>query len=172
MWSLIVTPFLTAHQGVHWFVFPFQKTSVISSRTFCCLQVGTVVNKAVLCIHSFVPLFCVSIFRHQRPAWLICTCESLSSRYDGTRKSTMKEHTTYIYKEKAHREWHTKLCQTDHCWVGERKTWGRGITLFLGTPWAQETVLGFTGLNNLNRFQIWDHALSWDGILDKYCLGS
>ena len=103
---------------------------------------------------------------------LISTCETLPYRYGGTRKSTMKEHTSYKYQEKAHREWHTKLYQTDHCWVGERKTWGRSMTLFLGIPWAQETVLGFTGLNNLNRFQIRDHAWSWDGILDKYCLGS
>ena len=132
MWPLIVTPFLTAHQGVHWFVFPFQKTSVISSRTFCCLQVGTVVNKAVLCIHSFVPLFCVSIFRHQRPACLICTCESLSSRYDGTSKSKRKEQTTYIYQEKVHMSCHAMLCQAQYCWVGDRKTWGRGLPLSWG----------------------------------------
>ena len=103
---------------------------------------------------------------------LISTCETLPSRYDGTRKSTTKEYTTYMYQEKAHMSCHTQLCQTDHCWVGDRKTWGRGLTLFLGTPWAQETVLGFTGLNNLNRCLIQDHAWSWHGILDKYCLGS
>ena len=41
---------------------------------------------------------------------------------------------------------------------GRQKNMGKRPPPFLGTPWAQETVLGFTGLNKLNRFQIWDQA--------------
>ena len=41
---------------------------------------------------------------------------------------------------------------------GRKKNMRKRPHPFLGTPWAQETVLGLAGLNKLNSFQIWDQA--------------
>ena len=43
---------------------------------------------------------------------------------------------------------------------GRQKNMRKRPHPFVGTPWAQETVLGLAGLNKLNRFQIWDQAWS------------
>ena len=40
---------------------------------------------------------------------------------------------------------------------------------FLGEPWAQQTILGFIGLNNLISVQVQDHA--WKDALERYWLG-
>ena len=62
---------------------------------FFYLPLNNSLSDIALCGMTYVPFL---------DTCLISTCETLSSRYDGTRKSTMKEHTTYIYQEKAHRK--------------------------------------------------------------------